>query len=333
MRTTLCGRPLSSMFAPFTVGFLPVLMLHRFADPEDGNPRGHDPTALRSNLEYLRREGYKFLALDEALDLLIERPQDIRRAVAFTVDDGYEDFRRVAWPIFSAYECPVTVFVVSGFIDGSCWCWWDRVEYAVDRARRRRLVLELGGGVEEYAWNDDRDKRRAIGMLVERLKQVSETDRLLALDHIAEQADVACPDAPPSRYAPLSWDDVRFLSERGVRFGPHSVSHPILSRTSAAQAEEEIRASWGRLRAETEAVVPVFCYPNGQPDDFGEREMKAVARQGLVAAAATHPGFVSSDILRLAPYALPRFSYPEERNRLVQLLCGLERVISRVRRA
>jgi peptidoglycan/xylan/chitin deacetylase (PgdA/CDA1 family) len=134
------------------------------------------------------------------------------------------------------------------------------------------------------------------------------------------------------RYAPLSWDDIRFLGERGVMFGPHSVSHPILSRASAAQADEEIGVSWKRLRSETEAVVPVFCYPNGQRDDFGEREMKAVARHGLVAAVATHPGFVTADGFRLAPYALPRFAYPEEKNRLVQLLCGLERAIALVRR-
>jgi peptidoglycan/xylan/chitin deacetylase (PgdA/CDA1 family) len=321
------------MFASLTVGRLPVLMLHRFADPEDNNRRGHDPTALRSNLEYLRQEGYRFLALDEALGLLAERPQEVRRAVAFTVDDGYGDFRRVAWPIFAEYECPVTVFVVSGFVDGACWCWWDRVEYIVDRARRKRLMLDLGVGAREYAWNDDVERRRTISMLVERLKRVSEMDRLAAIDRIVEQADVSCPDTPPSRYAPLSWDDVRFLGEQGVRFGPHTVSHPILSRTSAAQAEEEIRISWERLRAETAAVVPVFCYPNGERDDFGAREMEAVARHGLAAAVATHPGFVSQDSLRLSPYALPRFSYPDERSRLVQVVCGLERAISRLRRA
>jgi peptidoglycan/xylan/chitin deacetylase (PgdA/CDA1 family) len=319
------------MFASFTVGFIPVLMLHRFADPEGGNPLRHDPTALRKNLEYLRREGYRFLALNEAFTLLAERPEDVRRAVVFTVDDGYQDFLRVAWPIFSAYECPVTVFVVSGFIDGTCWCWWDRVEYAVDHARCSRLALELDGGVVEYAWTNGMEKRRTIDTLVERLKHVPEAERLTMLDYIAEQCDVTCPDAPPSRYAPLSWDDIRFLGKRGVNFGPHSVSHPILSRTSAAQADEEIRVSWERLRAETEAVVPVFCYPNGQPDDFGAREMGAVARHGLVAALATHPGFVSKNSLRLTPYALPRFPYPDEKNRLVQILCGLERLVHRLR--
>jgi peptidoglycan/xylan/chitin deacetylase (PgdA/CDA1 family) len=329
----LCGRHLSSVFAPLTVGVVPVLMLHRFADPEQREARGHDLEALRGNLDHLRREGYKFLALGQALSLLAERPEDVRRSVVFTVDDGYDDFRRLAWPIFSAYDCPVTVFVMSGFLDGACWCWWDRVEYAIDRLRGSRLELELDGGLEKYDWSSAGEKRRMMGVLLERLKQVSDADRLAALDRIGESADVDWPASPPPRYASLSWDSVRSLGERGVTFGPHSVSHPILSRTDAVQLEEEIRVSWERLRTETEAVVPVFCYPNGQPEDFGVREMRAVARHGLVAAVATHPGFVSGETLRLAPYALPRFAYVEERHRLVQILCGLERAMSRLKRS
>jgi len=59
--------------------------------------------------------------------------------------------------------------------------------------------------------------------------------------------------------------------------GPHTVSHPILSRVGEGRSDYEIAESWRVVAHETDAAVPVFCYPNGTLSDFSSPE-KAVCR-------------------------------------------------------
>ena len=71
----------------------------------------------------------------------------LTRVVAFTVDDGYADFATLAAEVFLAYDCPVTTFVTTGFLDGQVWMWWDQVEYCLTNAGRCGVVVEIGGDV------------------------------------------------------------------------------------------------------------------------------------------------------------------------------------------
>src|ERR1700722_6235165 len=90
----------------------PIFTLHRFRDVEIGNP-GHDPQLLRDNLSWLRANNCSLLSLTELLDRLAEGAP-LKRVVAFTVDDGYAEFARIAAPIFAEFDCPVTVFLTPG---------------------------------------------------------------------------------------------------------------------------------------------------------------------------------------------------------------------------
>jgi hypothetical protein len=165
--------------------------------------------------------------------------------------------------------------------------------------------------------------------LVELLKRVSDEDRVSALEQIREQLVVDIPEAPPPEYAPLSWEQVRWLASQGVTFGPHTVTHPILSRTNDERSAMEICTSWDRIRAETPGAVPVFCYPNGTPGDFTAREIETVRQARMDAALATHPGYASAKEMTMshasARYALPRFAFPEEHDQFVQIVSGIER--------
>lgn len=316
------------MFAPFRHEVAPIFMLHRFADRELGVP-GDDASTLRQHLAWLRRHRYRFLRIDELVRELIDNPSGLRRTVCLTVDDGYEDFARIGWPVFAEFDCPVTLFVTSGFIDGTMWFWWDRIEHAFSRSDRAECTVVLSDRTERIAWRDEPSRNSALIELVELLKAVPDEERASALEQIRNQMAVDIPDRPPAEYAPLSWEQVRQLASQGASFGPHSVTHPILSRTTDERSAMEIRTSWDRIRAETSAAVPVFCYPNGRPEDFTAREIENVRAAGLDAALATHPGYASARGVTQPQsserYALPRFAWPEERDYLVQIVSGIER--------
>src|SRR5439155_6799480 len=144
---------LAPALRPLGRGLVSILTLHRFTDPEHGVV-GHDPAALRDHLAYLRRHRYRLLSLTDVLRLLDEGdPNPGAPAVAFTVDDGYADFARIGAPIFAEYDCPVTLFVPTGFLDGQVWLWWDRVTYLFQQTRRSSLRLHVGSEPRPYSWS------------------------------------------------------------------------------------------------------------------------------------------------------------------------------------
>lgn len=295
-----------------TRGLAPIITLHRFRDAEIGNA-GHDPNLLRANLAWLRKNKYTPLPVTELIDRLVEGVS-VQRTVAFTVDDGYADFVRVAAPIFAEFDCPVTVFLTTGFVDRRQWMWWDAVAVALST---------LGRDAE-------------IDAVTEALKRIPELEKRDRVSALLRDAGVELPTVPPPKFAALGWDDVRRLSRRGVTFAPHSVTHPILSRVSDEQSHFEIAESWRRVRDEAGAgAVPVFCYPNGGSGDFSVREEKTIAAQGMRAAVTTRPEYASRDDFSVESpaerFRLPRTPYAEDYALFVQVASGIEHAKMTVR--
>ncbi|MEP6472156.1 MAG: polysaccharide deacetylase family protein, partial [Gemmatimonadota bacterium] len=256
-------------------------------------------------------------------------------SVVFTVDDGYGDFARMAAPVFARYDCPVTVFLTTGYLDRECWFWWDQVEYVIT-ARPGSVELALDGISWASSWGGGAEAQAAAGNLVERLKQIPDDQKQLAITRLSDRLDVPIPSAVPAQYAPMSWDEVRSLHQRGVAFGPHTVNHPVLSRTPDRQSEFELRQSWQRLSAEIASPTPVFCYPNGTLDAFGSREMATLRSMGLLGAVTIAHDHLSLATVRDggpdAKFLIPRFPCPESRAGLIQIVSGMEFVKSRIRR-
>jgi peptidoglycan/xylan/chitin deacetylase (PgdA/CDA1 family) len=162
----------------------------------------------------------------------------------------------------------------------------------------------------------------------ERCKVIDDEEKHAAIAHLAQEAEVDLPDAAPSMYAPMTWDDVRTLEGQGMTFGPHSVSHPILSRIQAESAVREITESWRRVREEARSPVPIFCYPNGCDADYGDREVAALRDLGFVGALSAEGGFADPASFREGgdgPFRTKRLPFPEELSHLAQYVIEIER--------
>lgn len=331
---TLTAKPFSGIWAPFKRGRGTIFMLHRFTDHDLGST-GHDPSLLRSALAYLRRERYELVSLTELFRRLGEGASRVDRAVAFTMDDGYLDQATVAGQIFADFDCPATTFVTSGFLDGTVWFWWDRIEYVLQHTARAALDVELDSLTLHYSRDPITGYSEAQEDFTVRCKQVTEAEKLAAIKRLAEAADVELPARPPLRYAPMSWDQVRSLEPHGMSFGPHTVTHPILARTTPDQSRQEIEQSWQRLTAEAASPVPVFCYPNGQSHDYGDREIDVLRALGFAGAVVGTTGYaVRHDFTRIPDgrFRVRRFAYSDDLREFAQCATGLERVNQLVRR-
>ena len=224
---------------------LRILMYHHFNSVNN----------LRAQCEHIRRF-YHPVSLDEAATGEPLPPN----AVAITVDDGYRNFLTNGYPVFREFDIPVTMYLVSDFIDGKTWLWWDVIEYV------------LG--------NQD---------LCEELKCMPNDERLRKMNAIVHAAEL--PSRPPEKIAPLAWDEIRELSHDSVTFGAHTKTHPILSRISDVTAlRDEVLTSKRRIEEEIQRPVNHFCYPNGRRDDFTHETVGVVAAAGFQTAVTAEPG-------------------------------------------
>lgn len=312
-----------------------ILMLHRFHDPE--LKVGEQDTArLRTSLAWLRREGYPLLDLDVLLRGLASGDARVSGGIAFTIDDGYADQARLGAPVFAEFDCPVTTFVSTGFLDRTLWFWWDRIAWTFANTRARQLRVTLGDQTLAYAWSGTAERDAAALDFTWKCKAVPDAVKLAAITVLATEAGVALPDQAPPEYAPMSWDELRQCETRGMTFGPHTVTHPLLARADDAQADFEIGESWRRLSAEARKPSQVFCYPNGQPGDYGEREYRSLRAHGLFAAVVGTPGYAHAAMVRgegTERFRVPRYNWPDDDRALAKYASGMERLGELTRRS
>jgi peptidoglycan/xylan/chitin deacetylase (PgdA/CDA1 family) len=266
-------------------------MYHRFEDAQ----------RLAVQCRHLR-ELYQPLSLTEAADCLHAGALP-ENAVAVTVDDGYRDVLEVAHPVFAAHGIPFLVYLVTDFLDGRLWLWLDQARYALQNTRQPRLRMTLPEvGVLDLALDSDEQRRVAARRLCESLKLLRHEDRCAALACLPEILDIEIPDEPPRDCAPLRWDEVRAMVEKGVEFGAHTRTHLDLSPgTSPVELAEEVVGSKRRIEEMLQAPVLHFCYPNGKFRDISANAVDAVREAGYRSAVTAEGGlnFPGDDVLRL----------------------------------
>jgi protein-tyrosine-phosphatase/peptidoglycan/xylan/chitin deacetylase (PgdA/CDA1 family) len=325
VRRAVVVKALAPIWLRFVDEAAAILMLHRFEDRDHGIS-GHSPDLLAAHLEYLRANDYHLADLEEVVTRLVCGEPPRPRTVVMTVDDGYADFARIGAPVFERYDCPTTVFLTTGFVDGACWMWYDAVRYLLGTETVGEVRFAIDDSEFRLTWNSASDRYRKTWNLMEHLKSLPTHVVERTVQTLATARGISLPSQPPNRFAAMTWADVRRLGGRGIRFGAHTRTHPILSRSDDDRARREIFESWARVRSMTPHTSSVFAYPNGMPSDFGSRERETVLAAGLTAGVASHGGHCTRLNARIDRFALPRLAYYDDLIDVRQALLGIERV-------
>ena len=225
-------------------------------------------------------------------------------ALAVTIDDGYRDILMDAFSIFQKFEIPVTVFLITDFIDRKLWPWWNQVEYAVRHAGVSSVHFSLPGSLPAtYSLLAAQEKEHACTAICAQVKGVPNNTRVAFIRKLPELFQVDLPAVAPPEYAALHWDEIRTLAKAGMEFGAHTVTHPILPNVEDPESVySEIADSKKRIEQELGRNVPHFCYPNG---DFNDTVLQAVERCGFQTAVTTRSGL---NTLSEPRYLLKRLS-------------------------
>ena len=265
---------------------LRILMYHRFSDR----------AALARQCAHMRRY-YHPVSMATVSEWLHAGRSLPPYALAVTVDDGYGDFQEAGYPVFAEYGIPVTIFLVTDFLDGKSWLWFDRMVYAFRNAKVSAASVEMpGGNVLRFKLDSAASRGTAGQHLADLAVALSPADRRELAGELPRLLKAEMPEQAPAEYRPLSWNAVRLLAASGVEFGAHTKTHPILSAlTDPEELREEIAGSKARIESELDRPVLHFCYPNGKMRDIGPAAAAAVRAAGMQTAVTAEPGLNQVD--------------------------------------
>jgi peptidoglycan/xylan/chitin deacetylase (PgdA/CDA1 family) len=105
--------------------------------------------------------------------------------------------------------------------------------------------------------------------------------------------------------APLSWEQLRSLSQAGWEIGSHALDHPHLTGLDDAELHTQLADSRRECAEKVGAECTSVAFPYGESDERVQREAQRV---GYSAAA-----MLSSDLRRRSRFACPRIGiYPAD---------------------
>lgn len=257
--------------------------------PEAFEPNAHleiTPQFLDTALRRLRREGYRFVPLDQVPALLAE-PEGGKPFAAFTLDDGYINNLEHALPVFEQHQAPFTVFVAQGFAEGSHSIWWETLAVLLRRAGEIRF--DFGHGSERLALDNPQQQWDAFDRFARYIHRSDEARAIAAIDMLARENGIEPTDI--TRELVMEPGQLQWLATHPLAtLGAHTISHRALARLPEAEARIEMQVSADYVEAVTGIRPVTIAYPYGTPVAATGREAALARNLGFQAAVTTQPG-------------------------------------------
>ncbi len=294
-------------------------MCHRVSSRSSGKENGVSPLKFETGMplehfEKLMRfvnDQMHPVSLEEVVNFVTGKKGIPDRAVAVTFDDGYMDNYINAFPILKRYQIPATIFLTTGFIGTELIFWWDRIGEILKRTRIRELEMN---GVRDFLsinkeWipdlihlNTQGERNGAWDLLTKALRQCSPDRVEKTIEFMEDRLEVRT-EAYRHLHLMLTWEQIQEMSEAGIDFGAHTVSHPYLSESTADDFEKEVLGSKKVIEDRIRKPVTSFAYPFGDFASLPSAFKKRLREYGFQCAFLAEEGYVSSES---DPYEMKR---------------------------
>jgi peptidoglycan/xylan/chitin deacetylase (PgdA/CDA1 family) len=307
---TLYFSGLHHMMRPLVGGIGAILTLHHVRPPRTDAFQPNrlleiSPLFLESLLHRLKRARIDVISLDEMHRRFVAE-EFKRRFVCITIDDGYKDIKRWAYPLLHKYQMPFALYIPTSFPDRLGELWWVALELVI--ARNKRIGLTINGKNQFFDCATANEKRAVYNALYGYLRsmktdeEVRKTVRDLAACHLVDMAALC-------RELCMSWQELIDLAADPLcTIGAHTVNHMMLKKVPD---ESVVRAEMAMSRSVLESAIGKkpehLAYPVGDPTSAGPREFRIAAELGFKTATTTRPG-VLFKAHRDHLTALPRIS-------------------------
>ncbi len=286
---------------------LTVLAYHRILDVNTPGFDFYEPNVSASPTLFAREMAYvaqhfNVVDLKAVVDFVYHKAPLPERPLLITFDDGYLDNYQNALPVLKKYGFPAVIFLMTHWMTHTHErSWWDKCAYYFYHTRKDSAELPLVGLRD---LSTPQARRAAREALMPKLKLISEQEKLQRLAEIGDVLGI--PQIPQEQQIFVTWEQVRELVANRVACQPHTVNHPILTRVSDAQVEDEICLSRQHVQQETGQDILGFAYPNGGQEDYSIAALNALRKYDYKVAFTLAPGPMPAREVQNHPFEIRR---------------------------
>jgi len=254
-----------------------ILMYHRIIN--DGLINGLTPDEFEQQIIYIKKH-FTVMPIDELIkDVTQNKVKPY--SLALTFDDGHYDFYINAWPILKKYNLPASIYVTTGFVDGTTWLWPDLLKYILLNSKATHLdTTDIGAPQIGVLSTETEHHYTSWHQLGDYCLTLKAEDRNHFLHALARQAHIDLSDSPQPPFHSVTWSQLNEMVKDGLSVGSHTVTHPILSSLNKENLDYELRTSAEAILKNLGLSAIGICYPNGRAEDINEDVIKTAKKLG-----------------------------------------------------
>jgi peptidoglycan/xylan/chitin deacetylase (PgdA/CDA1 family) len=266
----------------------PIQKTDAVADPFDQDLISATPAEFEWQMRYIS-EHYNIIPLTRLIEHISSKQPISKPSVVVTFDDGFSDNYVHAFPILKKYKIPATIFLATDMIDKRQTIWFQMVSVLMMRSKVGSLLFD--GLTQTLPIADDEQSRRQSGRLLQRhIKSLTNdqfqmmVQRLRSYLESLDQADQFL------EAQAITWPQAKEMSQAGVQFGSHTVTHGLLSKMDESCQRFEVEESKRRIESMLDIKIQTIAYPVGRFSAINETTFYLAARAGYRIGACYEPG-------------------------------------------
>ncbi|WP_237673929.1 polysaccharide deacetylase family protein [Vreelandella profundi] len=233
------------------------------------------------------------------------------REAVLTFDDGYENNLTVLAPIMKKMDLPFTVFISTAHITSQKLFPTSVIRLIIYGTKLEKVVVPALN--KSFSLENIAQRKSAVGVIASVLK----TKDIFFVNQVVEDVQESISrdelDMLTNKYQslrPMTWGQVRELSNQGATIGSHCIEHICCHRR---QEEREVKSQIFKSKQLIEEKLgkpcDYFAFPNG---DFSDYSVKCVKDAGY------KMGFITKnlkiDLAKDQDYVMPRLSAPFDKD-------------------
>lgn len=302
---------LHRIFSIFYGGAGSILTFHRVlrdADSASMLPSAKTsvitPEYLEELLSLYRKQGYRFISIDDLPDALSAGgKKNSRKFLVCSFDDGYRDVSETAYPVLKKHGVPFIIYVSSGFTDRTGFLWWDVISDIL--LHEKELVLLHKGEVQRYDIKAEK-REQLFGVARKCILQYSRDELLRYQQFVTDYYGVDTAVYPEKGI--LSWKDLREIAKDPLcTIGAHSENHLAMKYQTEDVVRSEIINCRNAIESNLGGEVKHFAFPYGGPDTVTARDIRIAGSAGFTTVCTTRRTNVFPAHCNYL-YALPRIN-------------------------
>lgn len=272
---------------------------------------------FRKQLDYFEKK-FGFVKKEDFLNAL--KTGEVPSGVVLTFDDGLKDhhqyvlpelIKRNLWGIFyinnNSYKrrkllTPHRVHILLGKCGGK-----KIFEYLTKIVSKDMIVEQYQKKFEKETYKGFTDEDASIETKRILNYYISDQYREAVIDKLIDKFYRNENDLVKEFY--LNEQEIKDLSNTGMILGAHTENHPVMSKLSRIEQENEILPCFEYLEKllKEKGQIRTYCHPYGGELSFNQDTVKILERANCIFSFDVSPRDITKDDLKKKRQALPRY--------------------------